>query len=119
MALPRRQPGAVEPPRSADPRSTMKLAPAMPCTPAPLYLAEGPEARAAAAAASFGAAWTPPPLDYRSAAPPPEPVPPAEARTAPIVAPSAPTIDLEAVSRNVMGRIEKRLRIERERRGRS
>jgi hypothetical protein len=35
------------------------------------------------------------------------------------MAPSAAPIDLEAVSRGVIARIEKRLRVERERRGRS
>lgn len=61
-----------------------------------------------------------PPLDYRHAAPPAaaeaaeaaEPTP----RAAP--APQAPVIDIDALSRDVISRIEKRLRIERERHGR-
>jgi hypothetical protein len=84
---------------------------------APLYLAER-QSGPTAAPASFSSAWAPPPLDFRSAAPPPVP-PPAEARPAAATAPSAAPVDLEAVSRDVISRIEKRLRVERERRGRS
>jgi hypothetical protein len=60
----------------------------------------------------------PPPLDYRRPAPSAPPVQP-EARPVATTAPSAPAIDLEAVSRDVIRRIEQRLRVERERRGRS
>lgn len=56
-------------------------------------------------------------LDFRRPAPP-VPVPEA-ARPAPAApTPSAPAIDVDALSRDVMNRIEKRLRIERERHGR-
>jgi hypothetical protein len=58
----------------------------------------------------------PAPLEYRredgaAAAPAPGAAPPA-------FLPPAPVIDLDAISREVIGRIETRLRIERERRGR-
>jgi hypothetical protein len=84
---------------------------------APLYLAQRSGGRPSAPD-SFSPAWAPPPLDYRSPTPPPAPQPQPEARPAASTAPSAPPIDLDAVSRDVIGRIEKRLRIERERRGR-
>jgi len=85
---------------------------------APLYLAERVGGRTLAPG-PFDSVWAPPPLDFRSAAPPPAPPPPEEARPAATMAPSAAPIDLEAVSRGVIARIEKRLRVERERRGRS
>jgi hypothetical protein len=89
----------------------------MPGIKAPLYLAERQSGRAAAPA-SYGSGRAPPPLDFRSIAPPPAPAP-AEARpAAPAARPPAP-VDLEAISRDVISRIEKRLRVERERRGRS
>ena len=56
-------------------------------------------------------------LEFRrpsAAAPPPQPA--AEPRAA--AQPAAPAIDVDALSRDVMSRIEKRLRIERERHGR-
>lgn len=84
---------------------------------APLYLAGQPGR--SAAADSFSAAWGPPPLVYRSPVPPPAPQPQPEARPAAAAAPAAPSVDIEAVSRDVISRIEKRLRVERERRGRS
>ncbi len=84
---------------------------------APLYLGQRSFGRNAAPG-SFSPAWAAPPLDYRSPAPPPAPQPQPETRPAATTAPSAPPIDLEAVSRDVIGRIEKRLRVERERRGR-
>jgi hypothetical protein len=114
--IPRRLPGGMA--FAVDRLSAASGRPAAPVAAAPLYFAERPVGRAAATA-SFGSAWTPPPLDYRSAAPPPAPPPHAEARPAPTAIPSPAALDLEAVSRNVIGRIEKRLRIERERRGRS
>jgi hypothetical protein len=67
----------------------------------------------------FSGVWAPPPLDFRSAEPPPAPSPPEEVPPATTTAPSAAPIDLGAVSRDVISRIEKRLRVERERRGRS
>jgi len=86
---------------------------------APLYLA-GRSAGRSAAADSFDPAWAPPPLVYRSpAAPPPAPASQPDARPAPAAPPSTPSVDLDAVSRDVICRIEKRLRVERERRGRS
>jgi hypothetical protein len=85
---------------------------------APLYLAERARGRTVAPE-PFGSVWAPPPLDFRSAAPTPAPPPPQEARPAAAMAPSAAPVDLGAVSRDVISRIEKRLRVERERRGRS
>jgi hypothetical protein len=85
---------------------------------APLYFAERAGGRTVAPE-PFGSVWAPPPLDFRSAAPPPAASPPEEARPAVTTAPSAAPIDLGAVSRDVISRIEKRLRVERERRGRS
>lgn len=86
----------------------------------PLYLTEKrpPPVRIASPAA-FGSAWNAPPLDYRSSPPPPpRPEPrPAQAPPAAAALPPAPTIDLDAVSRDVISRIEKRLRVERERSG--
>jgi hypothetical protein len=116
IALPRE--GRVALPRAANGLSTSSAAPAERGIAAALYLAErhgGP----GTARASFGSAWAPPPLDFRSAEPRPAPPRPAEARPAATTAPSAAPVDLEAVSRNVISRIEKRLRVERERRGRS
>ncbi|HMJ93656.1 MAG TPA: hypothetical protein VK472_06120 [Allosphingosinicella sp.] len=84
----------------------------------PLYLAERSGGRNAGAGAG-GPAWAPPSLDFRAAAPPPAPPLHADWQPAFTPAPSAPALDIEAVSRNVMSRIEKRLRVERERRGRS
>lgn len=88
--------------------------------PPPLYLSS-PEARPKAAASAFASAWAPPPLDYRAKAPASPAPPRSETRAAPAAmsSPAAPELDLEAVSRDVVRRIEKRLRIERERRGRS
>ncbi|MEA3050188.1 MAG: hypothetical protein QOG84_2024, partial [Sphingomonadales bacterium] len=70
--------------------------------------------------AATGQAWSarrlPLPLDYRR----PE-VPPAvaAAEPAPRSAPATPAaIDVDALSRDVISRIEKRMRIERERHGR-
>ena len=85
---------------------------------APLYLAQHSAGRRTAPA-SVGLASGRPPLDYRSAEPPSAPPLPAEARSVAAASPSAPPIDLDAVSRDVICRIEKRLRVERERRGRS
>jgi hypothetical protein len=106
------------PPGAADRSATASGVPAAPGTTAPLYLAERHGGRTTAPA-SFGSAWAPPPLDFRSAAPPPAAPPPAEARPAASPMPAATAVDLEAVSRDVISRIEKRLRVERERRGRS
>jgi hypothetical protein len=108
------------PPIPTRPRSDTVLVPAHrhPGGDAPLYLAAQPAGRTTAPD-SFSPAWAPPPLVYRSAAPPPAPQPQPEARPAAAAAPSAPPVDLEAVSRDVISRIEKRLRVERERRGRS
>lgn len=112
------RPGRVGPPRAADRLSTASGAPTARGIPAPLYLAERQSGRNTAPA-SFGSVWAPPPLDFRSAEAPPAPLPPAEARPAATTAPSVAPVDLEAVSRDVISRIEKRLRVERERRGRS
>jgi len=112
------RPGRVRPPRAADRLSAVSGAPAARGIPVPLYLAERHSGRSTAPA-SFGSAWAPPPLDFRSAEAPPAPPPPAEARPAATTAPPAAPIDLGAVSRDVISRIEKRLRVERERRGRS
>jgi len=84
----------------------------------PLYLAEKASG-AASAPPPFNFAWAPPPLDLRSAAPPPAPPLAQEERSPAAAAPSAAPVDLGAVSRDVISRIEKRLRVERERRGRS
>jgi hypothetical protein len=84
----------------------------------PLYLAERAGGQTLAPE-PFGSVWAPPPLDFRSAEPPPAPSPPEEVPPATTTAPSAAPIDLGAVSRDVISRIEKRLRVERERRGRS
>ena len=112
------RPGRFGPPRATDRVATLRGGPAAPGTAAPLYLAERSGARTAAPA-SFGSAWAPPPLDYRSAAAPPAPEPPAEVRPAANAVPAAAELDLKAVSRDVISRIEQRLRVERERRGRS
>jgi len=112
------RPRRAGPLRAADRLSTVSGAPAARGIPAPLYLAERQSGRTTAPA-SFGSAWAPPPLDFRSAEPPAPPPPPAEARPAATAAPSAAPVDLDAVSRDVISRIEKRLRVERERRGRS
>jgi hypothetical protein len=85
---------------------------------APLDLAGSPGGRSAQAA-SFSSGRAPPPLDFRSAAPPPAPSVVPEPRPAATAAPAAAAVDLEAISRDVMSRFEKRLRVERERRGRS
>ncbi|MDB5719935.1 MAG: hypothetical protein JWP15_553 [Alphaproteobacteria bacterium] len=84
---------------------------------APLYLVQ-PSASPAVAPRAYDPAWTAPPLDYRSP-PTPAPQPQPEARPAAVRAPSAPRVDVQALGRDVISRIEKRLRIERERRGRS
>jgi hypothetical protein len=105
-------PGRVAPPRAADRLAGVSGIPA-----APLYLAERQSGRATGPAA-FATAWAPPPLDFRSIAPPPAPLH-AEPRPAPAPAPPAPTIEVGAISRDVISRIEQRLRVERERRGRS
>jgi hypothetical protein len=112
------RPGRIGPPRAADRLFTASRAPAARGIPAPLYLAERHGGRSTAPAA-FGSVWAPPPLDFRSAGAPPAPLPPAEARPAATTAPAVAPVDLEAVSRDVISRIEKRLRVERERRGRS
>lgn len=90
--------------------------------PAPiLELAAPSRARAGAAQAAHGSAPArrgpppPPPLDYRRPAPPPVSAAAPALRPEP---PAAPAINLDALSREVIGRIEKRLRIERERHGR-
>lgn len=112
------RPGRVGPPRAAGRLSTASGTPAARGIPAPLYLADRHNGRSTAPP-SFGSVWAPPPLDFRSAEAPPAPAPPAEARPAATTAPSVAPVDLEAVSRDVISRIEKRLRVERERRGRS
>lgn len=112
------RPGRAGATLAADRPRTVSSPPAARGIPAPLYLAERQSARTTAPA-SFSAAWTPPSLDFRNAAPPSALPLLAEARPAPAAVPSAAPVDLEAVSRNVISRIEKRLRIERERRGRS
>ena len=129
-SIPRRLPGLSRlaslarpeqgrPPRSVYRPSIVCAAPAGRAFRAPLHLAERHGGRTAAPA-SFGSDRAPPPLDFRSAAPPPPPPPPpAEMRAAATSAPSAATVDREAISRDVISRIEKRLRVERERRGRS
>lgn len=83
----------------------------------PLHWAR-PSSAAPTAPGPTDPALRPPPLDYRRPTPPAPPVQ-AEAWPAATTAPSAPPIDLEAVSRDVIRRIEQRLRVERERRGRS
>lgn len=101
-------------PGAADRLSTGNVGPAPPAITAPLYLTQGRGGRTAASIP-----WAPPPLEFRYAVPPPVSPPQAEAQPAatPVRPPAA--VDLEAVSRDVMSRIEKRLRIERERHGRS
>lgn len=84
---------------------------------APLHFAQGAAGRTEAPVAF--PSWAPPPLDYRSPEPPSARPPQPEARPAATPAPRDLSVDLEAVSRDVISRIEKRLRIERERRGRS
>ena len=58
-----------------------------------------------------------PPLEYRRPAAP-DGGSAAAAAPARATSPPVPVIDIEALSRDVIGRIEKRLRIERERHGR-
>jgi hypothetical protein len=111
------RPGRDRQARAADRVAAVSGGAVAPGPAATLYLAERSGGRAAAPA-SFGSAWTPPPLDYRSAAPPP-PLPAEAPPPAPIEVRSAAAVDLKAVSRDVISRIEQRLRVERERRGRS
>lgn len=109
--------GRIGPPHAANRLSTTSGGPA-PAS-AILYLAER-AGGGTPAPASPGSAWTPAPLDYRSAAPPaPAPAPNAESRPTVPTNPSDASVDLEAVSRGIISRIEKRLRVERERRGRT
>lgn len=112
------RPERARAPRAADRPSIAMGAPAGRGSPAPLHLA-GRQSGRTTAPAPFSSDRAPPPLDFRSAEAPPAPPPPAEARPAATTAPPAAPIDLGAVSRDVISRIEKRLRVERERRGRS
>jgi hypothetical protein len=116
LAPPARRAG-VAPPDPSVPLSWASGYTAARVSAAPLYLAERPGGQDSGPGAS-GPIRVPPPLDFRAAAGPPAPPLHADSRPAIAAAPSAPALDLEAVSRSVMSRIEMRLRVERERRGR-
>lgn len=112
--------GALRDPRRESPTAAPR--PSQGFTPAPLEFAARPGQRGSQAADAANPAYArhtaqAPELDYRrlaapptasQAAPLPRPAPP----------PAPPVIDLDMLSREVIERIEKRLRIERERHGR-
>lgn len=112
--------GTLRDPRRESPTAAPR--PSKSFTPAPLEFAARPGQRGSQAVDSVNAAYArrtvqAPELDYRrpaappiasQAAPLPRPAPP----------PAPPAIDLDALSREVIERIEKRMRIERERHGR-
>jgi hypothetical protein len=101
--------------------STAKINPVAPTGTAALLVlsANANKPRRDAAAANAGGplpSIPAPPLTFRRSPPAATPAPPPEPRAA--SQPLAPAIDVEALSRDVIHRIEKRLRIERERHGR-
>ena len=106
------------PPHPPHQLSTPSRSPGAPRILVPLHFTERLGARSAERP-SFSSASTSAPLEFRSTTPPPAPPLAAQAPPAAATAPRVAAVDLEAVSRDVLRRIEKRLRIERERRGRS